>query len=90
MRLSTSVRYRPGFLYGHFIHSDKKYTQSFTLIRYVRQNGNDMEFSITLQSDARKEYDELIKKSTFLFETIKIKDKTACDLAVLMDWLWQK
>ncbi|WP_336610083.1 hypothetical protein [Campylobacter sp. 7477a] len=88
------MRYHPGFLYGHFIHSDKKYTQSFTLIRYVRQNGNDMEFisggGITLQSDARKEYDELIKKSTFLFETIKIKDKTACDLAVLMDWLWQK
>lgn len=55
-----------GFYTGVFVHFDGKVCKSYVLIRFIKQVKDELFYfsggGITLSSDARKEYDELIKK----------------------------
>lgn len=60
-----------GFYTGVFIHFDGKVCKSYVLIRFIKQKAGDLYFysggGITLQSDAKREYDELKEKIYFPF-----------------------
>lgn len=60
-----------GFFSGVFVHYDGKALKSWVLIRYVEAKGGELVFKsgggITVESQARKEYDELLKKAYFTF-----------------------
>lgn len=58
-----------GFYTGIFIHFDGQILQSFVLIRFVKREENGLYFysggGITAQSEAKREYDELLAKAGF-------------------------
>ncbi len=60
-----------GFYTGVFIHFNGRVCKSFVMIRFVKKIKNELYFfsggGITTQSDAKKEYEELIKKIYFPF-----------------------
>lgn len=60
-----------GFYSGVFIHFDGKICQSYVLIRFVEQLDGKLVFKsgggITVQSEARKEFHELLQKAYFTF-----------------------
>lgn len=60
-----------GFYTGVFVHFDGLVLRSFVLIRFVEISPSGLKFfsggGITLESTARKEFDELIKKAYFTF-----------------------
>lgn len=60
-----------GFYTGVFIHFDGKVCKSYVLIRFIKQRADGLYFysggGITLMSDAKSEYNELIQKIYFPF-----------------------
>lgn len=64
-------REKRGFYTGVFVHFDGRVLRSFVLIRFVEISPSGLKFfsggGITLESTARKEFDEFIKKAYFTF-----------------------
>mgnify|MGYP002765173783 FL=1 len=60
-----------GFYTGVFIHFDGKVCKSYVLIRFIKQRADGLYFysggGITLMSDVKSEYNELIQKIYFPF-----------------------
>ncbi|MCI6661859.1 aminodeoxychorismate synthase component I [Campylobacter sp.] len=72
MRIIKECEREPrGFYTGVFIYFDGVVCQSFVMIRFVKQHSDGLYFfsggGITVMSEAKKEYDELIQKVYFPF-----------------------
>ena len=72
MRIIKECEREPrGFYTGVFIYFDGVVCQSFVMIRFVKERSDGLYFfsggGITVMSEAKKEYDELIQKVYFPF-----------------------